>query len=99
MSPMLIIKFGPLGTDLDRMTLKFFPRQSLIKKSKWPTISNLVILKIFHVTYDIDLKFGTGDARVCTCTSGATTMQYLNLSRETINTTMYHRFCHGATMF
>ena len=25
MSPMLINKFGPLGTELDRMTLKFRP--------------------------------------------------------------------------
>ena len=38
MSPMLIIKFEPLGTDLDRMTLKFRPREPLIKNSKWLTI-------------------------------------------------------------
>ena len=65
---MLINKFGPLGTDLDRMTLKFRPREPVIKNSKWPTIWNLVILKIFHifhVTKDIALKFGTGDAHVC----------------------------------
>ena len=69
MPPMLIIKFGPLGIYLDRMTLTFCPRQPVIKNSKWPTISNLVILKqfnIFHVTYDIDLQFDMGDADVCT---------------------------------
>ena len=38
MSPMLINKFGPLGTDLDQMTLKFCPREPVIKNSKWPTI-------------------------------------------------------------
>ena len=31
MSPMLINKFGPLGTDLGRMTLKFRPREPVIK--------------------------------------------------------------------
>ena len=69
MPPMLIIKFGPLGTDLDRMTLKLYPRKPVITKSKLPTFSNMVIFKIvhiFHVTYDIDLKFGMGDVRVCT---------------------------------
>ena len=35
MPPMLIIKFGPLGTDLDRMTFAFCPRQPVIKNSKW----------------------------------------------------------------
>ena len=38
MSPMLINKFGPLGTDLGRMTLEFRPRELVIKNSKWPTI-------------------------------------------------------------
>ena len=34
MSPMLINTFGPLRTDLDRMTLKFRPREPVIKLSK-----------------------------------------------------------------
>ena len=38
MSPMLIIKFGPPGTDLGRMTLKFRPREPVIRNSKWPPI-------------------------------------------------------------
>ena len=49
MSPMLINKFGPVGTDLDRMTIKFRPREPVIKNSKWPTILNLIILKIFDI--------------------------------------------------
>ena len=27
-----------VGTDLDRMTVKFRPREPVIKNSKWPTI-------------------------------------------------------------
>ena len=49
MSPMLVSKFGPLGTDLDQMTLKFRHREPVVKNSKWPTIWNLVILKIFNI--------------------------------------------------
>ena len=50
---MLINKFGPLGTDLDRMTLKFCPREPVIKKFKMADYlkpGNFENLYYLHVT-------------------------------------------------